>query len=177
MISPQAVNVFVTLVQVFFQRRTKRGLFLSANRTALCRRKRVSPCLHAPLRLASSSAARATIASVSHRRPLPSYPQASIPSSSGPINCTPRVRSTSTFCLRRRVLPHLPVHGRRNQERSRRSQRNLRQRMAGQSMRQLGQDIRGRRRDEQQVGAIREFDVERLPASAVSERADDHRVS
>ena len=44
------------------------------------------------------------------------------------------------------------------------SQRDARQRVVRQSVRELGDDVRGRGRDEQQVGIVRQFDVRGLPA-------------
>src|SRR5207302_765418 len=45
---------------------------------------------------ASRNSARKAMSSTFHKRPMPSYPHASIPSS-GPMNSTPRVFSVATF--------------------------------------------------------------------------------
>ena len=68
--------------------------------------------------------------------------------------------------LRGRVQPHFAVHRRRDQNFRLRiqRQRDARQRVVRQAVRQFRDHIRRRRRDEQKVRRIRHFDVRRLPA-------------
>ncbi len=79
--------------------------------------------------------------------------------------------------LRRCVLPHLAIHGRSDEHRRECGQRNFRDGISRETMCEFREDVRRRRSDEQQVGAIREIDVTGFPTTRLIKNADNHRVS
>ena len=79
------------------------------------------------------------------------------------MNSTPRVFNCLHVFLRRRMLPHLSVHGRCEQNRRARRERDRGERMTREPVREFGDDMRRRRRDEQKIGAICQFDVAGTP--------------
>ena len=81
----------------------------------------------------SSSSTVATITSGSASRPAPASPPARRPSSGGTTS-TPRDRSVARFCLDRRVLPHLGVHGRAHHHGGRRGHQRGGQQVVGQAV-------------------------------------------
>ena len=111
---------------------------------------------------ASRNSARKAMSSTFHKRPTPSYPQASIPSS-GPMNSTPRAFKCFDVFLRGGVFPHFAVHGRRHQNWRARRERDGCQRMTGQAMGEFGDDVGRRRRDQKKVGAVGQVDMSRPP--------------
>ena len=92
------------------------------------------------------------------------------------MKCTPRARSRSTFSQRRRVQPHLAVHRGRDEDRRARRQRDGRQRVVGKTLREFRDDLRRGRCDEQQIRAVGQFDVARLPAFLFVEEIRHHRM-
>ena len=74
------------------------------------------------------------------------------------------------------MFPHLAVHRRREENRRARRQRDRGQRMTGETVREFGDDVRGRRRDEQKIGAIRERDVPGMPAFLFVVETGGHRI-
>ncbi len=63
---------------------------------------------------------------------------------------------------RRRVLPHLGVHGRRHHHRTARRQQRVGQQVVGEAVRRLGQQVGGGGRDDDQVGLLPEAHVRHL---------------
>ena len=63
------------------------------------------------------------------------------------------------IALRRRVAPHLPVHRRRDQQRTIAREAQRRQQVVGMAVRELGDEIGRRRRDDDRIGVARELDV------------------
>jgi hypothetical protein len=61
--------------------------------------------------------------------------------------------------LRRRMLPHAHVHGRREEDGQRGGEQDRGGEVVGQSGRHLGHEVRGRGRDHDQVGIARKLDV------------------
>ena len=80
------------------------------------------------------------------------------------MNSTPRAPNVATFSFVAGVFPHFSVHGRREQNRRAGRERDCGQRMTGQAVRQLRDDVRRRGRDHEQIGAIRQRDVPGMPA-------------
>src|SRR5205085_11521546 len=74
------------------------------------------------------------------------------------------------------MLPHFSIHGWRDQNRRARGERNRRERMTGQTMRELCDDVCGGRRDQEQVCAIRESDVTGTPALFFVVEGGRHRI-
>ena len=61
------------------------------------------------------------------------------------------------------MLPHFSIHGWRDQNGRARGERDRGERMTSQTVRKLGDDVRGRGRDEQEVRAICEINVAGSP--------------
>ncbi len=97
----------------------------------------------------ATSAAR--ISSGSSMRPSPISPQAWSPLAGPRISNAvgPELRD---IALRRRVAPHLPVHRRRDQQRAVAGETKRRQQIVGMAVRELGDEIRRCRRDDDRVG-------------------------
>jgi len=74
------------------------------------------------------------------------------------------------------MLPHFSVHGRREQNRRTRGERDGRKRVTGQTVRQLGDDVRGRGRNEEKVRAVGEIDVTGSPVFFLIVEARRHRI-
>src|SRR5437867_7103708 len=74
------------------------------------------------------------------------------------------------------MLPHFPIHGWREQNRSARCESDGGKRMMSQSVREFGDDVRCCWRDQQQVRAIGELDVSGSPAFLFIEEAGGHRI-
>ena len=74
------------------------------------------------------------------------------------------------------MLPHFSIHRRREQNWSARCERDGCKRMIGQTVRELGDDVRCRRRDQQQVRAVGELDVPGPPAFLLVKEAGCHRI-
>ena len=121
----------------------------------------------------SSSRTRAKIASGSLIRPRPISPSASSPSS-GPISSHPALAQRRDVRLRGRVLPHADVHRRRDQKRPAEGERELREHVVRQPVRQLRERVRGQRRDHQQVG-VDQVRVELVRLLAPGERLERPR--
>ena len=79
------------------------------------------------------------------------------------MNSTPRVFNFVDVFLRRGMLPHFSIHGRRDQNRRARGERDRGERMTGETVREFGDHVRGRGRDQQKIRAIGELDVTRPP--------------
>src|SRR5437899_8044616 len=58
---------------------------------------------------------------------------------------------------------HLSVHRRRDENRRQGGERNRRERMVRQAVRELGDGVRRRRRNQKKIGAISQFDVSGSP--------------
>ena len=61
------------------------------------------------------------------------------------------------------MRPHFSIHSGREQDRRARGERDGRERMTGETVRELGDDLRGGWRDEKEVCAIGELDVTGAP--------------
>ena len=57
------------------------------------------------------------------------------------------------------MLPHFSIHGRRKQNRRVRGERDRRQRVISQTVREFSDDVRSSGRDQEQVRAVREINV------------------
>ncbi len=79
--------------------------------------------------------------------------------------------------LRGRVAPHLPVHRRRDEERAIARERQRRQQIVGMAVRDLGQKIRGRRRNDDRVGAARKIDVPHAVVGARGPEIGQHGIA
>ncbi len=74
------------------------------------------------------------------------------------------------------MRPHFSVHRRCHQNRRASRKRDRSERMARQTVRQLSDDVRCRRRNQKKVGAIRQFNVTRPPIFFFIEEARHHRI-
>ena len=74
------------------------------------------------------------------------------------------------------MLPHFSVHGRREQNRRARRQRDGGQRMTRQAVRQFGDDVRRGRRDQEKIRAVGQLDVARPPVFLFVEEAGRDRI-
>jgi len=79
--------------------------------------------------------------------------------------------------LRRRVLPHLSIHRRRDEQRRQCCECDLANRIAREADCEFRDNICGRRRDEEEIRAICEVDVSRIPVSRAFEYVDDDWIS
>ena len=73
--------------------------------------------------------------------------------------------------LRRGMRPHFSVHRRRDQNRRAGGERDGRERMTRQTVRELGDYVRSCGRDQQQIRAVRKINVARSPAFLFVEEA------
>ncbi len=78
--------------------------------------------------------------------------------------------------LRRGMRPHFSVHRRRDQNRRSGGERDRRQRMTGETARELCEYVRSCRCDEQQVRAVGQLNVPRSPAFLFVKEARHHRI-
>ena len=118
-------------------------------------------------------------------RPTPASPASAISPLFGPTKRTPSARSVATIPLRRRMRPHLRVHGRRDEDRLVGGEQHRRGEVVGVAVRHPGNEVGGRRRDHDQVGLARQPDMADivlvLPVEefgedlAAGERADRER--
>ena len=109
--------------------------------------------------LRSSASAAAAISSGSAMRPMPASPRSAISPAFGPMNCNAVRAQLRQIALRRLRRPHMRVHRRREQDRLvGRKQHRGRQivRLPGCH---FGDQIRGRRRDDDQIGLARHADM------------------
>jgi hypothetical protein len=74
------------------------------------------------------------------------------------------------------MRPHFSVHRRRDQNRRTGGERDGRERMTGQTVRELGDYVRSCRRDQQQVRAVCKLNVARSPAFFFVEEARHHWI-
>ncbi|GMA27590.1 hypothetical protein GCM10025874_08430 [Arenivirga flava] len=72
----------------------------------------------------------------------------------------------------RRVLPHLGVHGRSDQQRGAAGQHRVAQQVVGDAVRELGDGVGRRRCDDDEVGVLAERDVAHLGDPVVEVRRD-----
>ena len=78
--------------------------------------------------------------------------------------------------LRCWMRPHFSVNRRRNQNRCAGGERDGRERMTGEAVRELGDYVRSCRRDQQQVRVVRKINVSRSPAFFFVEEACRHWI-
>ncbi len=90
--------------------------------------------------------------------PGPTMPQASAPSSGSTITW-PRSRRIAQILLRRRMIPHVRVHRRRQHHGSGERQIDGGQKIVGEPVREFREQIRGGRRDHQNLILLRHADV------------------
>jgi competence protein ComEC len=76
-----------------------------------------------------------------------------------------------------RMLPHVAIHRRRNQQRRTRRQSDGGQRIIGKPMRECGEHVGGRRRDQQKVSLVSKLNVPWLPAVLLRQQVRDHRTA
>ena len=79
------------------------------------------------------------------------------------MNHTPRAPTSPRF-FPSPDAPHFAVHGRREQNRRAGGECDRGQRMTGEAVRELRDDVRGRGRDEEQIRAVGERNVTGMPA-------------
>ena len=91
-------------------------------------------------------------------RPSPTSPQACGPES-GPSTSMPSRAQLRDVALRGRVLPHLPVHRRHDQQRTIARDAQRRQQIVGHAVRELGEEVGRGGRDHDRVGFTRQIDV------------------
>ena len=103
----------------------------------------------------------ATIASGSAMRPGPYSPQAISPSS-GPTKQHAVRAQLRDIALRRRMQPHPHVHRRGDQHPLVGREQRGRGEIVGEALRHPGQQIGGRRRDDDEIGVARQFDMAHL---------------
>src|SRR5215211_6457216 len=89
--------------------------------------------------------------------------------------CAARLEFFHTL-LRRGMRPHFSVHRRRNQNGRTGGERDRRQRMTGQTTRELCEYVRSCRCDEQQVRTVGQLNVPGSPAFLFVEETRHHRI-
>ena len=112
--------------------------------------------------------------------PCPTQPQASGPRSGPTVANAPAAvgaQQPRQVRLGDRVLPHVDVHGRRQQHRRARRQHHRRQQIVGHAGREARDRVGGRRRDDDQVGLVGQADVPDLRLLGQVEELAPHRVA
>ncbi len=94
-------------------------------------------------------------------RPGPNSPHAISPSS-GPTNSDAVAAERGDVAPGRRMQPHADVHRRRDEHAFVGGQKRGGGEVVGQAVRHSRQQIRGRRRDHDEIGLARQFDVAHL---------------
>ena len=74
------------------------------------------------------------------------------------------------------MLPHFSIHRRRDQNWRARRERDRGERMTREAVREFRDDVRGRRRDEQKIGAICQLDVTGPPVFLFVIETRRHRI-
>ena len=110
-------------------------------------------------------------------RPSPASPVSAISPLFGPTKRTPSAAQRREIALRRRVIPHLRVHGGRDEDRLVGGKQHRRGKVVGATFGHAGENIGRRRRDHDQVGLAREAYVPDVMLVQPVEEFREHLVA